>query len=417
MPLKIKSIGENSLAEISGIKENDTILTINSHQINDFLDLQFFGADEYLRICLINEKGYYAVDIEQDWETPLGIEPEEKLCRTCINDCIFCFIDQMRPDLRKNLYVKDDDSNLSFVYGNFITLTNLSKKDYQKFFTQKLSPLYISVHTTNPILHQQMLRYKLENFNILDRLNNLSENNISFHTQIVVIPGYNDKDELRRTLSDLTSKKLNTLSIGIVPVGLTRYRTILSKVSRVDKKGAIEILEISSKFPKTYCADEIYLLAENEIPADEFYEGYPQLENGIGMLRLFIENWECYKYEFTKDLKKNGFIPVFITGELAFPFINSICNEIHEMSKIKPRAIKIINQYFGEMVTVTGLITASDIFSQVKIKPGEVICVSSNIFNDEDITLDNVSKRSIQKHFSDRMIIIDEEFTDWKIFL
>ncbi|MCD4820098.1 MAG: DUF512 domain-containing protein [Candidatus Cloacimonetes bacterium] len=415
MPLKIKNILENSLSDIAGIEKNNTILSINSHQINDFIDLQFYGADDYLEIELLGDNGIYHVEIEQDWDTLLGIEPIEKPCRTCINDCIFCFIDQMRPDLRKNLYVKDDDPHLSFVYGNFLTLTNLTEKDYQKFFNQKLTPLYISVHTTNPILHKKMLRYKLKNFNIMDKLKYLSDNDISFHTQIVIIPGYNDNTELERTLTDLTNPNLNTLSIGIVPVGLTRYRTVLSDVQRVDKTGAEKILEISSKYPDTFCADEIYLLAEQEIPPDEFYEDYPQLENGIGMLRSFMESWKDLQGEFFQDLKEISLNPVFVTGKLAFPFLESVSSDIKAKTDFQSRAVMIKNNYFGEMVTVAGLLTASDIFSQVTIQENEIICLGSNIFNDNDVTLDNVSKIEFQEHFKDKIIIINEEFDDWDI--
>ncbi|MCK4980798.1 MAG: DUF512 domain-containing protein, partial [Candidatus Delongbacteria bacterium] len=191
MPITVNDIIIGSLADNSKLNIHDRIIAINGNEINDFLDLQFYTADEIIEIIYLDTSGIeHKLELVQDWETPVGIIPQEHKCRTCANDCIFCFVDQMPDNLRNTLYIKDDDYRFSFVFGNFITLTNLSDKDISRMIEQKLNPIYISVHTTNPVLHKKMLRYK-HDFNIMEKLEFLSKNGIEFHTQIVVIPGWN----------------------------------------------------------------------------------------------------------------------------------------------------------------------------------------------------------------------------------
>ncbi|MDP8268532.1 MAG: DUF512 domain-containing protein [Candidatus Tenebribacter davisii] len=412
MPITIDSITKGSLADRSKLKSSDRILSINRNEVNDFLDLQFYSADEILKITYFDNAGKkHKVKIIQDWELPVGIIPKEHRCRTCTNNCIFCFVDQMPGKLRNTLYIKDDDYRFSFVFGNFITLTNLSEKDFIRMIDQKLNPLYISVHTTNPILHKKMLRYK-KDFNILEKLNFLSNNGIEFHTQIVVIPGWNDSKELESTLIDLTSPELNTLSIGIVPIGLTKFRDSLTQLLPVNSEHAAQILKLSSKFPRTYCSDEIYLLANKQIPPEDFYDDYPQLENGIGMIRLLLENWKLNKNDFLSDIKAMKEKIVFITGTLAYSTIMSISAEINQALAEKTRVVKVINHAFGDTVTVAGLLNSSDIIDQINLK-NEIPALSSNIFNNDNITIDGMSKEKMKKIFNGKLAIIDEEFTDW----
>ena len=413
MPVKILSIQINSIAEKHDLQKEDKIVKINNHLIEDFLDFQFYSADETLHIQILKNDGKSEIiTIHQDWEIPLGIEIEQPKCRACINDCIFCFVHQMKPGLRKSLYLKDGDFRFSFVYGNFITLTNLTKKDFQKIIAQKLTPLYISVHTTNPVLHKIMLRYK-KDFNILEKIKFLSENKIELHTQIVAVPDWNDGVELERTMQDLTSENLNISSIGIVPVGLTKYRNSLIELKTVNSKHAKELLKISQKYPKTYCSDEIYLLANEEIPNEDFYNDFPQLENGIGMIRLLLENWKINKRKFISDIKKKKECFIFITGFLAEKNIQKITDEINSVSKNKVRVQAITNHFFGESVTVSGLLSARDIISQTKLKENEIPVLSSNIFNTEGFTLDNIHLKNLMKEFNGKLLIIDEQFSDW----
>ena len=416
MPITVNDIINGSLVDNSKLNVHDRIISINGNEINDFLDLQFYTADEILKIIYLDNSGIeHSLEILQDWETPVGIIPQEHKCRTCANDCIFCFVDQMPDNLRKTLYIKDDDYRFSFVFGNFITLTNLSDKDISRMIEQKLNPLYISVHTTNPILHRKMLRYK-HDFNILEKLEFLRKNEIEFHTQIVVIPDWNDGKELESTLIDLTSPKLNSLSVGIVPVGLSKFRNSLTPLSPVNSKQAVQILELSSKFPRTYCSDEIYLLANKKIPPEDFYDGYPQLENGIGMIRLLLVNWNLNKNNFISDIQVKSDQIVFITGELAYSTILGISDEINRTYPKKTRVVKVINYAFGENVTVAGLLNASDILDQVELGKNEISALSSNIFNKDDLTIDGMSKEKLKQLFGNQLLIINEEFEGWIFF-
>ena len=414
MPLKIATVNPKGLAAEYGLRAGNTIISINNQSVEDFLDLQFHSAEEVLSIHFKDNSGELKqTEIHQNWETPLGIEPVAHKCRTCTNDCIFCFVDQMPANLRKILYIKDDDYRLSFAFGNYITLTNLSQKDYDRIIHQKLSPLYISVHTTNPLLHKRMFRHK-QDFNILKKLEYLSDNGIELHTQIVIVPGWNDGNKLENTLKDLTSPDLNILSVGIVPMGITKHRKSLTKISKVSSRLAEQLLEISQKYPRTYCSDEIYLLADRELPPQDFYDGYPQLENGIGMLRLFSANWKKNKARFIKEIKRINKKLVFVTGKLTFNFISKIANEINQVLPNKTRVSPITNKFFGKTVTVTGLLTASDILSQLYVEKDEIIVISSNVFNDDCLTLDNVQKRKLKQIFNTVLLIVDEEFFNWE---
>ena len=413
MPIAIKDIIDGSLADNSKLSIHDRIISINGNEINDFLDLQFYIADDILKIIYLDNLGIeHSLEIRQDWETPFGVIFQEPKCRTCANDCIFCFVDQMPNNLRKTLYIKDDDYRFSFVFGNFITLTNLSDKDISRMIEQKLNPLYISVHTTNPVLHKKMLRYK-HNFNIIEKLKFLSKNGIEFHTQIVIIPGWNDGKELEHTLIDLTSPEINSLSVGIVPIGLSKFRNSLTQLYPVNSKQAVQILKLSSGFSRTYCSDEIYLLANQKIPPEDFYDGYPQLENGIGMIRLLLENWEINKNDFVFDIQTKSEIIVFITGKLAYSTISGISDEINQLHPQKTRTIEVINHAFGENVTVAGLLNASDILDQVKLEINETPALSNNIFNEDGLTIDGLGKDELKKKFGGKLLIINEEFDEW----
>ena len=414
MPLKIAEIQPHSPAARASMQAGDTIFTINDNAVNDLIDLQYHSADDVLRIAVeTSGKKQKSILLKQDWQSPLGIVPAPIQCRTCANNCIFCFVDQMRPGFRDTLYIKDDDYRLSFLHGNFITLTNLSPPDFKRIIEQKLSPLYISVHTTNPALHKKMLRFK-HNFDIRQSLIRLSENDIKLHTQIVIVPDWNAGNQLRKTLTDLTSEPISALSVGIVPVGLTGFRSSLSSIRPVDKSLAQELLEITESYPSTFCSDEIYLRAEKPLPEDEFYEGYPQLENGIGMLRLFRENWRLNKKKFLREIRKNDNQLVFITGLLAAKEIAALSAEINAVLPEKTRVVSIRNHFFGETVTVSGLLAARDIFSQVNLSAGEIAVLSGNMFNQDGLSLDNIEIQDFKERFRSPVLVVDEEFAGWQ---
>jgi len=415
MPLEVKSVQPNSLAANNGIQPGDIIQSINGNEIMDFLDLQYHAADSFLRIELTRNKQNIVISITRSWDQILGLEPAVHKCKKCINDCIFCFVDQMKPGLRKSLYIKDDDYRLSFTFGNFITLTNLNKRDFSRISDLNLSPLYVSVHTTNPRLHKKMLRY-YHNFNIMDALRKLSENNIEMHTQIVLVPNWNDGEQLQRTLDDLTSESVNVLSIGIVPVGISKFRKSLVKIETVSPSLALQTINLSLNYPRTYCADEIFLLAQSPLPPSEYYADFPQLENGIGMIRLMLENWKLNKAVFLEFIAKIPARINFITSMLAYEHLKMISDEINSELPEKTKVTRIRNFFFGETVTVCGLLTCEDIISQIEKKENYILAVSSSIFNDNGLTIDDINVKGLSKLTGKKILVVDEEFSDWKLY-
>jgi len=415
MALRIKEISAGSWADSLGILPGERVFSINGHPIIDFLDLGFYGGDEILKVEIERLDGSDKMLVIKDsWQKPLGIIAIDHVCKQCVNNCIFCFIDQMPENLRESLYIKDDDTCFSFYYGNFITLTNLTDRDYRKIIEQYLSPLYISVHTTNPELHKKMLGYKWD-FNIMEKLKLLVKNAISFHTQIVVVPGYNDGEELGRSLKDLDSLGLNCLSIGIVPVGLTKYREKLTPMRVVNAQEAEQVLELSSRYKRAWCSDEIYIKAGKEIPEAEFYEDFEQLENGIGMIRMLMMNWRQEKQSFLKDVEKIDQKLVFVTGQLAVKYIQNIADDINSVIPDKARVESIRNDFFGEDVTVAGLLTWQDIEQQLELAENEIALFASNTLNTDRVSIEGYSAAQIAARLGGRIMIIDEQFQDWEI--
>jgi len=414
MPLKIDFVQPESWAEKLGILPQDLLLTINEQPINDFLDLQFYAADQKLKLQLLRAGEILQLEFEQDWQTPLGIEPAPLKCRLCANNCVFCFVDQMRPDIRHSLYIKDDDYRLSFVFGNFITMTNLTESDFDKIIEQQLSPLYVSVQATNPLLRQKLLRHK-HDFDLLEKLQKLSQAGIEFHTQIVVIPGWNDQAELQRSLRELSDPKLNVLSIGIVPIGLTKYRENLTPLRNVNAAEAKQVLDLAEAYPKALCSDEFFLLANREVPPEEYYGSFDQLENGIGMVRLFWENWQENRDEFIEYLQQKSEKFVLISGELSESIIRQLSQVINQILPDKTRVAVIKNNFLGPTVTVTGLLAARDILEQTSLGKDEIPILSRGMFNDDLLSIDNLSLSELSQEIGRAILLIDEEFANWQI--
>jgi putative radical SAM enzyme (TIGR03279 family) len=288
----------------------------------------------------------------------------------------------------------------------------MSDYDFQQIVEMQLSPLYVSVHTTNPVLRQKMMRYKQE-FDILARLKYLSDNDISLETQIVVVPGWNDGEELRKSLTDLSSPELKIESIGVVPVGLTKYRTGLTELKIVDAEEAEAIIAMSEEIKEQfgsdniYCSDELFIKAGREIPPEDYYNGYPQIENGIGMIRLMLENWDMNRIEWMETFIAIQDQIVFVTAVLAAPYIQKIVDEINQHIPGKSRVAVIRNEFFGETVTVAGLLTWEDIISQVNLQTREVPILPSSIFSIDDLTIDNKKKEDFEAEWKREVVIID----------
>ncbi len=412
--MAVKILTATDWAETAGIRQGDFILKINGNPIRDFLDFQFHADDDDILSVEYLNRDSEILRVHYDYMTDgdMGIELEPHDCRECVNDCVFCFVDQMPPDLRPSLSVKDDDYAFSFVFGNFVSLTNLSMRQIERNVRLRLSPMYISVHTTDPILHRKMLRYRFD-FDIMQRLRYLNVNEIEMHTQIVVVPGWNDGEALEKSITDLLSLD-HVSTIGIVPVGLTRFREHLPELRRVNHDEARTIIEMADMFNRTqdinrvFCSDELYLLAGFDIPDEEYYIDFEQIENGIGMIRTLTENWKEFGYEYIEDIRQEGWRHIaLVTGELAFPLIRSIAKEITNAG-ISAEAIAVKNRFLGESVTVAGLLTGSDIVAQVDGSRYEAIFFPSSILNTDGFTLDGYSSEELEKKLGCPLVFIDE---------
>jgi putative radical SAM enzyme (TIGR03279 family) len=420
MPIIINKKKKKSIAYSLPIKKGFNVIRIDNHLINDVLDLIYFTQNDSFTIEVtdLNNKTH-VYKVKNTFDKPLGIEVDLPECKNCVNNCIFCFIDQMPPNMRDALYVKDDDLIYSFFYGNFITLTNLTDIDFNKIISQRISPLYVSVHTTNPILHKTIMRYEHE-FIILDVLKRFMNANIEIHAQIVLMPGVNDGNELDNTLVDLIELE-NIISVGIVPVGLTKFRDNnlrkYNKIESVDLINKIDIYKKEKFIDHIYLADEFYLIAEKPIPNDEYYDDYIQIENGIGMIRQSYLNWKLISRKFLRLLNNKEGTPVFITSISGIKAIKPIINQIEE--NIKDKEIKtfvIKNNYFGEEVTVTGLLTWNDISTQISLQVKEYLILSSAIFNADMKTLDDVHISDIKNDLNCDIVVLNELFLEWHVY-
>ena len=420
MAILIQNVLPKSLAAKKDIKSGEKLLSVNGQEVNDFLDLEFYTSDYEFELEILSADGLLRkVKIQREERSFLGIEPEPYKIRYCENACIFCFIDQMPPGLRPTLYMKDDDYLYSYVFGNYITLTNLGDADYARIINQRITPLYISLHTTDNALRQKMMRSSKQ-VDALSVLKYLSRNGISFHIQIVCIPGVNDGEALKQTLKDLHHSELNCLSIGIIPVGLTKYRKNLCEIMPYNQQSATAILDLIDEARKNYNssiiypADEFYILAERDIPDEDFYADYPQLENGIGMLRLTIQTYKQKKRGLLKELRKKPVNYLMISSVCAQNVITRIAEDLNKRLENQFIRVQVIhNDFFGPDISVCGLITYSDLWQQLAPQAGETIILPASIFNNEGETLDGKDHLTFQETWKNPILLIDQFFEDW----
>ncbi|MCI7768258.1 MAG: DUF512 domain-containing protein [Oscillospiraceae bacterium] len=408
MSAEITGVAAKSPAARHGIKTGDILVSINGHRISDVLDYMYYSSENTVTLLLEREKKHLMLKIRKSEYDDLGLEFNTFLMdkkQSCCNKCVFCFIDQMPEGMRKTLYFKDDDARLSFLQGNYVTLTNLKQEDIDRIIEMKLN-INISVHTTNPELRCKMMnnRFAGEKINYLRQL---ADAGISMNCQIVLCPGLNDGDELRRTLTDLGNLMPNISSVAIVPVGLTKFREGLYPLTMFDKEGAGQAIDIIESFQKEFLekygtrlvfpSDEFYLKAERPLPDAEFYEEYPQYENGVGMMRsLYDEFFEALEAAECEKINRDISIA---TGAAAFDMISELALAAEKKFGIRCRVYKIINHFFGETITVTGLLTAGDIISQLKDKElgTELLLSKSMIIHDGDLFLDDYTISDAEK--------------------
>lgn len=412
---KITKIYNDSLAEELGLVIGDKIIAINNFNLRDIIDFSFQFADENIDLLIEHEDGEREIiSFEKDYDEELGVEFESAVDKIlpCKNNCIFCFVNMTAPNARKSLHIKDDDYRLSFLYGNFITLTNMTDEDYKRIKNFHLSPLFVSIQTINPELRAKMLRTPRA-ANILNELDKLEKAGAYYHTQIVLCNEINDGEELERTVREL-SKRENVLSIAVVPVGITKYRRDsfpLKQFDKISAKNVIEKMQIwQEKFRKEreetflYLGDEFYILADVELPPENHYDGFPQLENGIGLTRNFIEefNYELANFKGKIPYKNKYNIDV-VCGTSAAKFLEELADKIMQLNEnLTVRILPVKNDFFGEKVNVSGLLTGQDILKTLKNFDGKrdgIIIPATALRTGEDVFLDDYSLEDLRKEF------------------
>lgn len=423
MSAKISSIQKGSIAEELEIKSGSELLSINGVKLRDYIDYQYATMTEELVFEIKTPNGEIEeYEIEKDFDEELGFIFESAIfdkIKSCANNCIFCFVDQQPAGLRNSLYIKDDDYRLSYLQGTYVTLTNLTKKDKERIAQMHLGPIYVSIHTTNPELRAKMLNNKLA-ANLLNELDFLKENDIPFHAQIVLCPSYNDGKELERTLNDLWKYKEILGSIAIVPVGITKFRK--EKLKQVDKQKAIETIEIVNKFNKKIkrnlasVSDEFFLIAEKELPEKKYYNGYSQLEDGVGSLRYLIDdfNKRIKKQPQPPKTKKEYTVACSVSASGAF---NSFARELNEIENINLKITPIKSDFFGKDVNVAGLITAQDVIKQLKNNCYKNVILPSIVLRPYTTEfLDGLTISDVEKQINAKIHIIKDIYSVKELF-
>ncbi len=408
---KVKDVRIDSPSYKAGILPGDELISIDNKSINDILDYAYHSINEKMTVKLKRNDRIFDVKVTNIEENDIGISFEDELfdgCRLCANNCIFCFLKQMPKGMRSSLYVRDDDFRLSFVHGNYITLTNLTDADMDRIISQRMGPLFISVHTTDPELRTKMLNNK-NAAKIMHQLKAFAEARISMHTQIVLCSGINDGINLEKSINDLAALYPWVESIAVVPVGLTKYRDNLPYIDQFTKEQAACVVESISSWQKSfkkkfdsrlvYASDEFYLRADMKFPSKLTYEGFPQYENGVGISRLFLD--ELKSAERILNRKKLEFKKyVLVTGMLAKDIIQQLADLINNSGKSLARVMAVKNDFFGESVTVAGLVTGCDIIKRASDTFTDEVIVIPKIMLNKNRFLDDITVENLQSEIN-----------------
>ncbi|ERK31202.1 DUF512 domain-containing protein [Clostridium intestinale] len=427
MKNKITSVEPNSLGEELGIEVGDYLVSINDTPVKDIIDYKFLMNDEYIEVEIEKSDGeVWILEADKDIQEDLGVDFESSImdkAKSCSNKCIFCFIDQLPGGMRDTLYFKDDDSRLSFLQGNFVTLTNMKEEDIDRIISYRISPINVSVHTTDPELRVQMLNNRFAG-NLYDRLKRLAEAEIEINAQIVVVPGINNGEELKRTVEDLYKLYPSVQNVAAVPIGITKHRKGLKELEIFNKDTAKKEIEDLKKLQQKYIkeigapfvrlSDEFYVLAEMDLPSEDFYGEYDQLEDGIGMITLF-RKYIKDSLNYLSDKNKGSF--TIASGVSAYKELLWASEVIKEANpNIILDVYEIKNYFFGETITVAGLLTGKDIIEQLKGKiKTDYLILSSNMFrkgyelsnSKEQIMLDDMKIIDIEKALNIKVIVVD----------
>lgn len=430
----VKEVMSGSIAEEMGIEAGDVLLSVNDNEIEDVFDYRYLMKDVYVEVLVRKADGEeWLLEIDKDYDEDLGVEFENGLMsdyRSCSNKCIFCFIDQMPPGMRETLYFKDDDSRLSFLQGNYITLTNMAEKDVERIIQMQLAPINISVQSTNPELRCKMLnnRFAGEKLRFLDRF---YEGHVEMNGQIVCCKGVNDGEELRRSITDLMKYLPFMRSVSVVPAGITKYREGLYPLELFTREEAGEIIDMIEAYQKVcfdqyglhfiHASDEFYMLAERDFPEEDRYDGYIQLENGVGMMRLFREEFsEAMRAALVDPNSRSRLAGVtrtlsVATGELSFSVIREAAEELGRACPgIVIHVFPIRNDFFGKTITVAGLVTGQDLIRQLKERQqggeslGDTLFIPANMLRSgEQVFLDDVTVQDVEQALGLSVTVIE----------
>ncbi|ANR71536.1 peptide-binding protein [Selenomonas sp. oral taxon 126] len=403
---------EGSIAEELELVPGDKILSVNDMPLRDIIDFSFAMADEEIELLVEHADGEQElIAFDKDYDEDFGVEFERAVfdgIRPCANHCYFCFVDMIAPDMRHSLSIKDDDYRLSFLYGNFVTLTNMGAADFSRIERYHLSPLYVSVQCTNPVLRAEMLRYKGA-ADILGQLAKLEAAGADYHTQVVLCYGLNDGEELERTIRDITARRPHALSLAIVPVGLTKHRSDPFPLVQFDREGAARVIDQVEAWQERmraeegrtfiYLGDEFYFLAGREVPSAEMYDGFPQLDNGIGLTRNFIEEWA--KAGAAMDEENDEARIAVVSGTAVAPVMEQLARELDPDAR-RIHVLPVVNEHFGATVNVSGLLTGHDIMQALQSLPHTVdgvLIPASALREGEDVFLDDMSLDAMRASF------------------
>ena len=423
--MKINHIEKDSIAESIGLKEGDQLYSIDGSRVKDIIDYRFKVSDDNIVIKVRQDGELIEYEIEKDIDDNLGIGFDDFNIRACANDCVFCFADQNPPGMRKGLYFRDGDFRMSFLHGHFITMTNMGWKQLKRVVEQQLSPLYVSVHVTDPDKRLEMFLYGKDDF-LMKKFEYLTENGIELHAQVVLCPGWNDGEFLEKTVADIHSFYPNTLSMSIVPVGLTKHREGLPKLLSVTKEYAKSFIPIGKEISKKYChkdgknfvllSDEWFLKVGNKMPDLDYYAGHDLVENGVGQVAHFMDDWNkgINNYKSMNGISKKVTI---CTGTLVANFFQEkFIPLFHSFSNLDIQLKPIKNTFFGENdVTVSGLLTGQDIITQLRGQElGDIVLLSNRILNEDNtLTLDDMNLEQISNSLNVPVRVVDDTPSDF----
>ncbi len=406
---RIVGVEPNSVAGRMGLAPGDCLMAVNGVQVRDVIDVQFYCSEEELTFDFLRDGRVHTVRGRRDYGEELGLEFETPLfdgIRTCRNRCEFCFVAQMPPGLRKSLYLRDDDYRLSFLTGSFVTLTNLTEADWERIGTQGLSPLYVSVHATDAAIRARLLgRTRLPD--IREQLGRLAALGVEVHTQVVLVPGVNDGAVLERTVADLAALYPSVASVSLVPVGLTQFQRAPIRRYAPDEARALlaQMKPWREQFRRewgvnfVYPSDEFYLLSGVGVPRALEYDGFPQIENGVGLVRVFLDDWDKVRRRLAKGKESLPRAMTWVTGSLFAPVLQRVAKWLGDELDVRVDVVSVPNCFFGEMVTVAGLLTAADVVAALRgHRLGECVVLPRAMLDHEGaLTLDDRSPQWLEQ--------------------